>query len=95
MTEAGVLSSLRLGDGQRRLVLYDWSHEPAYRFENLRCLDAEGRTVWIAQLPANTVVDGFVAVRIERGSAIATTWSGHALTLDVDTGRIVGSEFVK
>ena len=95
MTVAKVLSSLEIENGQRRLVLYDWSQELAHRLENLRCLDSKGRTVWIAQLPANTGADGFVAVRIEQGSISAATWSGHTLTLDVDTGRIIVSEFVK
>jgi outer membrane protein assembly factor BamB len=68
----------------------------ANRIQNLVFVDGDGEVRWRAKLPSNVAVDSYVAVTLD-GSAqlLASTWSGHQVILDGDTGEIVDSRFSK
>ncbi len=72
------------------LALHPAAHP---RFENLFCVDREGKGVWTAKLP-NTH-DYFVHAHMEPDGLHATSWSGYAITFDIATGKTIRREFVK
>jgi outer membrane protein assembly factor BamB len=93
MQDLPIYRSANLPDGSGRIVLYDWSAKPEYRFRNLVCLD--GGPIWKAMLPDNTGPDFFVDFTLDGLTVRANTWSGYLLTLDPKTGETLTCIFVK
>ena len=93
MQDLRIYRSVELSDGSGRIVLYDWSANLEYRFENLVCL--KGAPIWKASLPENTGPDCFVNFILDSDTIRANTWSGYLLTLDLKTGKTLAGVFVK
>jgi outer membrane protein assembly factor BamB len=88
-----VLETIELADGGR-LVLCDWATRPGYD-HNLVRIDAAGTVVWEAELPMYTSPNCFVGLRADESTIKASTWSGHLVTLDEQTGKILHIKFTK
>jgi hypothetical protein len=94
MQDLPIYRSVDLPDGSGRIVLYDWSANPKYRFENIvGC--REGVSIWKAKLPKGTGSDCFVDFSLDGFTVRANTWSGYLLTFDAKTGETLTSVFVK
>ena len=78
-----------------RVVLFDWSSNRAFRFENLVCYGADGSLRWKAALPENSGPDCFVGIALDNGQLRANTMSCFALWLDVSTGQALRTQFTK
>lgn len=86
-----VKDALPVADGF--LLLLDPDASEARRFHNLVRVSSEGRLLWTAPLPTDP--DTFVAIRVEGDCAVAQTWSGFNMQLDLKTGQALRQEFVK
>ncbi len=62
-------------------------------FRNVARLTSRGAIVWQAEVPSAD--DTFVAIKWMSGLLMAISWAGISVRLDVATGRIVDSVFVK
>jgi hypothetical protein len=62
-------------------------------FRNVARLAPRGGIVWQVELPQ--AGDAYVAIKWMNGLLVATSWSGYSVRLDVGTGRILDSIFVK
>jgi hypothetical protein len=91
--DAHILQSLDFPDC--RAVLFDWSSNKEYRFENLVCLNGDGSLRWKAELPKNSGPDCFVGIALDNSQLRANTWSGFALWLDLLSRRVLKSAFTK
>jgi hypothetical protein len=78
-----------------KVVLFDWSSNKQYRFENLVCLNDDGSLRWKAALPSRSGPDCFVAIRIDDGQLRASTMSCFAVCLDLGTGDTSNAVFTK
>lgn len=65
------------------------------RHRSLVCIADDGSLVWRAELPAGSQPDAYVAVSVGDTEISASSWSGHRVVLDAETGRILRSDFVK
>ena len=88
-----IVQSLDLPDCS--VVLFDWSSNKDYRFENLTCLNADGSLRWKAVLPEDTGPDCFVAIALDNDQLRANSMSGFALLLDLQTGSPLEISFIK
>jgi hypothetical protein len=80
-------------DGTRCVVL---SHPDALvktRFENLFCVDRDGKTVWTAELQDKH--DRYVDANMESDGLHASTCSCYHMTLDPADGRVIRRVFTK
>ncbi len=82
----------------RVIVLFDsdvWLKRPG-QFHNLRAYDFSGGELWRADLPTSTTNDHFVSL-LGGGlhEVVAHSFSGFKLRIDVATGAVLNSEFVK
>jgi hypothetical protein len=75
------------------IILVDWMANDAFTFENLFCVDRDGRPIWVAELPGHH--DSFVDFLLTKDTLHAHTFAGFHLTLDLATGRILDKEFAK
>jgi hypothetical protein len=80
-------------DGTRCVVLLDRVVPVKPRFENLFCVDRDGKTIWTAELP-NTH-DRYVEAKMESDGLHAWTRSGYYLTFDPADGRVIRRVFTK
>jgi len=55
---------------------------------------ADGSLVWTAEMPAGGDAT-YVAVEFVRGELEANTWDGRRVSLDLNSGRIRATKFVK
>lgn len=88
MSEIATLS----GD---RIVVEPLDEASSCRLQNLARITSDGGVIWRAELPENTGPDCFVNVQLKDVSLVATTWTGHAVILDPESGQHVRSVFVK
>jgi hypothetical protein len=88
-----VMAVFPLEGGSRCVVLLHPDALEKARFENLFCVDHDGKTVWTAELPETH--DRYMDARMESDGLHAGTWSSHNMTLDPADGRVIRSEFVK
>jgi hypothetical protein len=92
--EGAAISSAVLTDkGMNCVILLDPDASKASAFENLLCIDREGRIIWRARLPTNP--DVFVSLAQTSQGILTKTWSGMSLVLDPLTGRELNRKFVK
>lgn len=75
------------------VVLGDRSRAPV-RYQNLLRCSSAGEVVWVAE-PLPSVGDSYVAIEISDGRFLVNTWQGFRLEMDLQTGRILSSQFVK
>ncbi|WP_146032560.1 hypothetical protein [Sphingobium sp. SA916] len=78
-----------------RAIIEPWDEKSAYRLENLICVDETGVERWRASLPENSGPDCFVAISVEEGQLVATTWSGQRIEIDSISGKHRRTVFVK
>lgn len=69
-----------------KIVLFAWGADNAPRLRNVAALRPDGSTQWTAELPADTGHDCFVRLEAIAGALLATTFSGHRLSLCPATG---------
>jgi outer membrane protein assembly factor BamB len=87
-----VIAARPLDDNSGCVVLLDPGAMPRSTFENLFCVDANGKVMWKAQLPQSH--DAFVDLQLT-DALYANSWSGYRVKLDPATGKIVDQVFVK
>jgi hypothetical protein len=80
-------------DGARCIILLARGEWAKPRFENLFCVDRDGKTIWTAPLPGTH--DSFVEARMEPAGLHAWSWSGFRLDLDPVDGHVMSQEFTK
>ncbi len=66
--------AIPLDDGRRCVLLLDPGANRKLVFENLFCLDSEGRQLWVAKLPS--LPDVFLAVEMTNEGIRASTYGG-------------------
>jgi outer membrane protein assembly factor BamB len=88
-----VQSAFPSADGARCIILWDGDACAKPRFENLFCVDRNGKTIWTAPLPDTH--DFFVEARMEPDGLHAWSWSGFRLDLDPADGHVMSREFTK
>lgn len=87
------------------IVLLEWLKSGLENQKNLQRLDPHGNIVWEVGDPPKKVPPGpergietesYTGItRIERTQLIAYAYSGFSDTIDIETGTIIGSEFVR
>jgi hypothetical protein len=80
-------------DGMRCNILLDPDATRKPRFENLFCVDRDGKTVWIATLPLTD--DTFVGAEMGPDGLRAWSWSCYRIIFDPADGRIIEQVFTK
>jgi hypothetical protein len=88
-----IFESIDLPGG--KVVVFDWSSNKEYRYENLVCFNGDGSVRWRPELPKNSGPDCFVGVTIDKGQIRANTMSCFALWLDPLTGKTLKAVFTK
>ena len=83
-----------LPDSDEAIALLDYGTTPT-KFENLLRLRPDGSIVWRTPLPRTSGTDAFVGFMWDDSQLVANTWSGHRLHIDVETGSVIATEFVK
>lgn len=76
------------------LVLCDYMAGPPGPFQNLICVDSLGRVVWRAELPTSSNTEAYVNIDTTMRIS-ANSWSGHCVTLDRSSGKIIDDVFAK
>ena len=79
---APVLKCVGLSDADDCIVLLDQRGEEPTR--NIIRVTANGAVVWRASAPP--VPGGYIDLRVENGSLLASSWSGYLIRLDTKTG---------
>lgn len=87
------MTQILLPDGDR-IVLHGLSAPDGERGAVAR-LHATGRRRWIARPPEGEGQDAFVALRLEDGVLVADSFQGQSFTLDLTTGAVRASGFLK
>ncbi len=72
------------------IVMLDYSHS----FPNILRCHSDGSLVWQAQLPGKAG-DVYIKMEWKDRELIAGSWFGYSVSLDIETGRILRSEFIK
>lgn len=80
--------------GGDQLVLYAFSANAADRGTIVR-LHPNRRRRWTVKPPGTDGPDAFVSLDHDATGVIADTWQGLRVRIDVDTGAILESGFVK
>jgi len=66
------------------------------QFENLRAYRADGSEIWRGELPTSTSSDCFVSLTGgDSRSVVGRSFSGYRTVMDVATGRVEQTEFLK
>ena len=78
--------------GSRCLILLDLVPGRSGSFQNLICVESDGKVVWRAQHLQSH--DPFVGIHFNE-KLYANTYRGYRVRLDPQTGRILETEFVK
>ena len=63
-------------------------------FQNLSRCSPSGESVWLAELPTNSV-DSYVDIEIEGHRVIAFSWSCYRVEINIDSGAVEKSTFTK
>ena len=93
MSRADEAASIDL-PGADQLVLYGFSAPEDVRGAIVR-LHPTQRRRWTARPPAGDAPDAFVSMTLQAGAIVADTWQGQRVHIDMETGAILGSAFVK
>ena len=80
-------------DGMRCNILLDPNATTKPRFENLFCVDRDGKMVWTAPLPQAN--DTFVDAQLEPDGLHAWSWSCRWIVFDPADGRIIRAKETK
>jgi len=80
-------------DGARCIILLDSEASNEPRFENLFCVDHDGKRIWTAQLPDTH--DRFIDAHMEPNGLHAWSWSCYWTVFDPVDGHIISREFGK
>jgi len=87
------MTQIELPDGDR-LVLHGLSAPEDERGAVVR-LHSTGRRRWIAHPPKGEAQDAFVAMRLEDGVLLADSFQGLSFHIDLATGAVRASAFLK
>lgn len=86
------------------IVLLEWQKTRVENQRNLLRLDPCGKIIWVIEDPTKKIISGpkreqevesYTQVLIKNSQWIASTYSGFADYIDIETGAIIKSEFVK
>ena len=92
---APVVEAIQVPDSDECLVLYDYTAYSGTKARNLVRLTVSLQVVWRAELPSSSGEDAFVGVELSDRGLEANTWSCYRVRIDLETGRLVESVFVK
>lgn len=87
------MTQIELPDGDR-LILHGLSAPEGERGAVVR-LHSTGRIRWIAHPPKGEGQDAFVTMRLEDGVLLADSFQGLSFRIDLDTGAVRESGFLK
>ena len=87
------MTRILLPDGDR-VILHGLKAPEAER-GSIVCLHSTGRRRWIARPPKGEAQDAFVAVHLEGGALLADSFQGQRFRIDLKTGAVQASAFVK
>ncbi len=90
---APIKAALVLSAGSRCVILLDPDSSKANIFENLLCIDQEGRVLWRARLPG--VPDAFTEAALTDEGVSAYSFSGFTVLIDPENGHEIRKLFVK
>ncbi|GBD48024.1 hypothetical protein [Methylopila sp. Yamaguchi] len=88
-----VLESIDLPDGSGSVVLFYPKCAAATDGQTLVRIDFTGRVAWRTK-PSRTL-DSFVGISIDGEALIATTSSGFAMSIDVESGQACREVFTR
>ena len=81
-------------DGESQcVILLDWMASKEPTFENLLCVDRDGRVIWKAELPQSH--DFYSTFELSADGLHAFSFSCFRVKLDTKTGQILESQFTK
>jgi hypothetical protein len=89
-----VETSIPLPGSEDYIVLLDYMSGPK-NFRNVVRIGTSGEVVWRAELPDRSGPESYVRLDLSSDGLIGHSWSGHRVVIEVGTGRIARSEFVK
>jgi hypothetical protein len=89
-----VETSILLPGTEDYVVLLDYIGGPK-NFRNVLRIGIRGEVVWRAELPDRSGPESYVDLELSSDGLIGHSWSGHRVVIDVGSGRIARSEFVK
>lgn len=89
-----VKTSFVLPGTSDHVVLLDYMGGPK-NFRNVLRIATSGEVVWRAELPDRSGPEAYVDLELSSDGLVARSWSGHRVVMDVNSGRIARSEFVK
>jgi len=81
-------------DSEGAIVLFDYMAGPK-NFANLARIEPDGSVLWRTGPPDQSGPDAFVSASLRGGRLRASTWSGARVSVDLSTGVILDSTFVK
>ena len=88
-----IKSAIPIDAGKRCILLLDPNANQRSAFENLLCIDQQGKPIWTAKLPTSS--DVFVRIDPMAEGIWANTWSGFKVLIDERTGVELKRAFVK
>lgn len=78
------------------IVLLDYMEMGEGPARNLAKFREQGALVWIADLPETGSRECYVSMDLGvDGAVFANTWNGYRVTIDGETGKVLGQEFTK
>lgn len=78
------------------LVLLDYMEMGDGGARDLAKFTKQGALVWIADLPKADSSDCYVSIDLTvEGAVLANTWNGYRVTIDGETGKVLGQVFTK
>ena len=78
------------------LVLLDYMDMGEGPARNLAKFTEQGALVWIADLPEADSRGCYVSMEPSvDGAVFANTWNGYRVTIDGETGKVLGQKFTK
>ena len=80
-------------EDNRIFVLFDPAAR-SWRSANLICVGTDGRELWVAEFPEAGREDYYYLIS-SRKPLVVNSFSSYKCTIDGETGRILGREFVK
>lgn len=91
--EVPAVRALGIPNSEDAIVLLDYMAKRG-AFANLVRIGPDGAVRWRAQLPTSDPSDAYVNFELN-GRLSANSWTGHRVVLDIATGEIKESDFVK
>jgi hypothetical protein len=89
-----IVTSISVADSDDVIVLLDYMGGPK-NFRNVLRVARSGDIVWRAELPDRSGPEAYVSLELGSDGLVGYSWSGYSVVLEVDSGRITRSEFVK